>query len=184
MIDDVTTGSGVTIDRVHHITHEGYMFEGVATATAAANTAVYALFRTASAASEVAPHCLFTVSCTGAGKFSLFESPSPSTSTGQSTITIQNHYQGSTNTTLCKMFAPVGAVIGGTSTGTRITTMIVGGGTAGPGGSGATIGETGATREEWILKSATTYALQFVNANGANTTDVALRVNFCPGRNQ
>lgn len=171
MATDITSGELGIIDIKHKKVHAGKAFAGSYLQTVAANTTVQCLFRTPSATTEVA-HALFNVNATGAGKLYLYESPTISTTAGQTSVTLVSTNRINTaSTTQCVYVAtPTSTIVTGTLIDQTIITT----------GYNSGLGDA-SERNEIILKGATTYLVQFLNGNGALTNDVTMNVYFYQG---
>jgi hypothetical protein len=117
---------------------------------------------------------LFDLFTTGGYKVSLFEAPTMTTNTGETSFTLINNNRTSDKTTVCTYASVPRANV--TAEGTRLDGAL-GGGSSGPGGN-IQIGGQAGNANEIVCKSATTYLVECVNANGANTTDVMVNVHY------
>ena len=161
MITDSNSGAGVIVDILHHKLHEGNLFAGCATATIGANTTAYFIFRP-----DEDGKFEYAVHSTAAFKSTLFEAPTLSTNTGETSFTMVNRNRNSSKTTTSVYATTPTANV--SAVGTRLATVIVGGAF----GIGSSVSDF-----NWGIDGTKTYALQVMNAGGAATNDVSVSIN-------
>jgi hypothetical protein len=168
MITDRDVGAGVTIDIFHHKIHTAQFYTGADTCTIGANTTMYYMLRTPASTLEDKSHARFAISATGNVQAALFESPTATTNTGETSITFRNNDRSSASTTRVTFSRALTANV---SPGTAILDVGGASGSA-PGMIPSLIGG------EWILDNSKTYALMVLNANAALTTNVYVSCYF------
>jgi len=153
-IDNILTGSLVTIDVLHHEVHEGEHYTATYAETLASGSASIILVETA--ASSVTDIHFIAVLDTSAGGTMLF-SEAPGSTVG-TTVVAYNNKRESTDT--ATMTVTRDAAV--TTAGTILETGVLGGGA-----SKKTGGASG-SRNEWILNHETRYSLEFTSSAATN----------------
>jgi len=164
-ITDSLSGAAATIELEHHKVHSGKFYTGTATGTIVASDYRTYAFRPSS--SKMPVHFEGVISTTGPAIISLLESPTISTNTGETSVTMYNNYRTSSNTIGMTMASCNSSVV---TAGTRLDVVIMGSSGSGP----IRIGGESGQRNEFILDSTKTYVIKIDNQNGAATTNFSI----------
>ncbi len=155
---DDATGAAVTIDVVHHETHEGEMWHAERTVTGVSDAASVNLLLHVGGAVDA--HAVFEVLASGQVTVSLFESPTINTL--GTAVAVYNMNRNITDTAHSQLYhTPVITTTG--------TTALVNGRLL-PGGNSPTTRVGGGIRQntEWILAPGKYYLLRVTNTSGSS----------------